>query len=184
LVIESLRGSVVESLQGSEDWSICACSHCLEELPGFDHCDGFVFQVLVTGGGFLDYSLHHIWRHFQSFEEVVHCLPAPYCVACLPNQCFEVADVLVDKWELEVVSVKGCLSSFLPSGVCELGLEAVEEVGVGVFDVVSDGVELLYRLEHHFYPSIDLQSFDECKSNGDTPDWGLKAWDSLVCHHV
>jgi hypothetical protein len=120
LVVELLQRSVVELLQGSEDQGICACSHCLEELPSFDHCDGLVFQVLVTGGGFLDHSFHYIWCRFQSFEEVVHRLPASYCVAHLPNQRFEVADVLVDKWEFKVVSVEGRLGSFLPSGVCEL----------------------------------------------------------------
>ena len=42
LVMESLRGSVIESLQGSEDRGVCACPHCSEELSGFDHCDGFI----------------------------------------------------------------------------------------------------------------------------------------------
>ena len=55
-----------------------------------------------------------------------------------------------------MVSVEGHLSGFLFGGVRELGLEVVEEVGVGVFDVVLDGVELFYCLEHCFYPSIDL----------------------------
>jgi hypothetical protein len=81
------------------------------------------------------------------------------------------ATVLVNEWELEAVFVEGCLSSFLFGGVHELSLEAVEKVGVGVFNVVLDGVELFYCLEHRFYPSIDLQPFDECKGDGDTPDW-------------
>jgi len=63
------------------------------------------------------------------------------------------------------------LSGFLFGGVCELGLEVVEEVGVGVFDVVLDGMELLYHLEHCFYLSIDLQSFDECEGDSDMSDW-------------
>jgi hypothetical protein len=83
-----------------------------------------------------------------------------------------------------VVSVKGHLSSFLFGGVRELGLEVVEEVGVGVFNVVLDGVELFYCLEHCFYPSIDLWSFDKCEGDGGASDWRLEAWDSLVCHHV
>jgi len=91
---------------------------------------------LVVGGDLLNYSFHHIWHWFQSFEEVVHHFPASYCVSCLPDQRFEVADVLVNEQEFEVVSVEGCLSCFLPSGVRELGLEAVEKVGVSVFDVV------------------------------------------------
>ena len=91
---------------------------------------------MVVSGTLLNYSFHHVWGRFQSFEEVVHCLPASHHIACFSDQCFEVTDVLVDEWELEVVSVEGHLSGFLFGGVCELGLEVVEEVGVGVFDVV------------------------------------------------
>jgi len=82
------------------------------------------------------------------------------------------------------MSVEGRLSSFLFGGICELGLEAVEEVSIGVFDVVLDGVELFYCLEYCFYPSIDLWPFNECEGDGDTSDWGLKARDSLVRHYV
>jgi hypothetical protein len=42
LVIESLWGSAIESLEGSEDQGVCACPHCSEELSGFDHCNGFI----------------------------------------------------------------------------------------------------------------------------------------------
>jgi hypothetical protein len=80
LVIESLWRSVIELLQGSEDRGVCARPHCSKELSGFDYHNGFVLQVLVAGGDLLDYSFHHVWRRFQSFEEVVHCLPASYRV--------------------------------------------------------------------------------------------------------
>ena len=143
----------------------------MEELSSFDHCDGFILQVLVIGGALLDHSFHYVWGCFQPFEEVVHCLPASYCVSCFPDQCLEVADVLVDEWELEVVSVKGRSSGFLFDGVRELGLEVVEKVGVGVFDVVFDGVELFYHLKHHFHPSVDFWPFDECKGDGNVSDW-------------
>jgi len=69
-----------------------------------------------------------------------------------------------------VVPVEGCLGGLLFGGVCELGLEMVEEVGVGIFDIVLDRVELFYRLEHRFYPSVDLRPFNECKGDGDAPD--------------
>ena len=55
--------------------------------------------------------------------------------------------------------------------VHELGLEVMEEVGVGVFDVVLNGVELFYHLKHCFHPSVDLWPFDECKGDGDASDW-------------
>ena len=42
-VAEPRQGAVIESLQGPEDRGIHACSHCSEELSGFDHCNGFVF---------------------------------------------------------------------------------------------------------------------------------------------
>jgi len=126
---------------------------------------------LVVGGDLLDYLFHHIWRWFQSFEEVVHCFPASYCVSCFSDQCFEVTDGLVNELEFEVVFVKGCLSCFLLSGVRELGLKAVKKVGVSVFDVVLNGVELFYRLEHRFYPPIYLWPFDKCEGDGDAPDW-------------
>ena len=42
-VAEPRQGAVIESSQGPEDRGIHACSHCSEELSGFDHCNGFVF---------------------------------------------------------------------------------------------------------------------------------------------
>jgi len=64
--------------------------------------------------------------------------------------------------------VKGGLGSFLFSRVCKLGLEVVKKVDVGVFNVVYDGVELFYALEHCFYPSVDFGSLDKHKGNGYT----------------
>jgi len=163
--------AVVEPLYRSEDWGVRACPYGSEELSGFDYCNGFIFQVLVVSGGFFDYLFHHLWGCLQPLQEVVHHLPASHCVTCLPNQCFEVADVLVNKGELEIVFVEGCLGSLLLGGVHELGLEVMEKVGVGVFDVVLNGVELFYHLKHCFHPSVDLWPFDECKGDGDASDW-------------
>jgi hypothetical protein len=80
--------------------------------------------------------------------------------------------------------VKGGLGSFLPNGVCKLGLEVVKEVGVGIFNIVYDGVELFYPLEHRFYPSVNFGSLDKCKGDGNVSDQIFKTRDSLVCHHV
>jgi len=82
------------------------------------------------------------------------------------------------------VSVEGSLGSFLFSGVCELGLEVVKEVGVSVFNIVLNGVKLFYSLKHCFYPSVNFGSFDKCEGNGNVSDWGFEARDFLVCHHI
>jgi len=82
------------------------------------------------------------------------------------------------------VFVKGRLGSLLLGGVHELGLEVVDEVGVGVFDVVLDGVELFYHLEHCFYPSVNLWPLDECEGDGNSSDWRFETGDSLVRHYV
>jgi hypothetical protein len=80
VVVKLRQGVVIKSLQGSEDWGIRACSHRSEELSGFDHCNGFVFQVLVVGGDLLDYSFHYIWGLLHShIGTAVGLSNAPCC---------------------------------------------------------------------------------------------------------
>jgi hypothetical protein len=85
--------------------------------------------------------------------------------------------------EVEGIFVKGGLGSFLFGGVGKLCLEVVEEVGVSILNVFCNGVELFQALEHCFNPSVHFGTFDKGKSYGDSPNWGLKARDSLVGHH-
>jgi len=66
--------------------------------------------------------------------------------------------------------VEGGLGGFLLGGVRKLGLEVVKEVGVSVFNIVFDGVELFQCLKHCLYPSIDFRSFDKCEGDGDASD--------------
>jgi hypothetical protein len=117
-------------------------SHCSDKLPGLDYHDGLVFQVLIVGWEFLYHFFCYVWGGLESLDEVVHRFSAPYCVSRLPDQIFEVADVLVNEGEAECVFVEGRLRNFLFSGVGVLSLEVVEEVGIDVFDVLHSGVEL------------------------------------------
>ncbi len=45
-------------------------------------------------------------------------------------------------------------------------------------------MELFKFFKDSFYPSVDLGFFDKCECNCDLSDWGFKAWNPLVGHHV
>ena len=64
-----------------------------------------------------------MWEGVESFEEHVHQFSAPNRVPCLAGQHFEIADVLVDVWEVEGEVIQASLGNFLFRGICELGLE-------------------------------------------------------------
>jgi hypothetical protein len=62
---------------------------------------------------------------------------------------------LVDIGESELVFIKGCLGDLLLCGVGKLHLKVVEEVKIGILNVIFNWIELLKALKHCFHPSID-----------------------------
>jgi len=54
-----------------------------------------------------------VWEVVESFEEHVHQFTAADGISHFLHQHFEVADVLIDVWEVEGKMVKACLSNLL-----------------------------------------------------------------------
>ena len=96
----------------------------MKELSVFHYKDGFGFQVIVVGGVLIDNLFHYVWHAIESFEEEVHQFSASYGVSCLPGECFEVADILIDMGEFELKLVEGGLGCFLFRRICILLFES------------------------------------------------------------
>ncbi len=87
-------------MEGLLEWGhIGAIFDSLQELLVLDYCNGFLFEVVVVGWGFINDPFDDVGEVVQSFEEHVHQLATPYSVSHFPGQHFEVTDVLVDIWE-------------------------------------------------------------------------------------
>ena len=102
------------SLGSLEDWSR-GVPHCSEELAVLYYLDGFEFEIVVIGGGFIDDPFGYVWCIGESLEEEVRRLSTTNGVLCFPGKSFEGRYILVDVWEVEFEVVQGCLSYFLPS---------------------------------------------------------------------
>ena len=95
-----------------------------QELLVFNYQDRFVFKVVVVLRRLVNDSFDNVGEGVESFEEHVHQLVTPDRVLRLVGQHFEVADILIDVWEVEGEAVEAGLRHLLFRGVSELGLES------------------------------------------------------------